>query len=411
MSPERLNAPAPGCSYFTPKQCIPAGTAVSPDRPVIFQPLKIRDVTFHNRIFVAPMCTFSADDGHLTDFHFQHLSVFAFRGAGLTTIEATSVSADGRISPEDSGLWKDSQIAPIKRIAEFVHSQGQKLAIQLAHAGRKASTLSPWAAGGTGNVIATEEQGGWPKDVVGPSTSSWGAGTCTPNEMSKADIEAVIADFGSAARRAVEAGVDVIEIHAAHGYLFHQFLSKTSNQRTDEYGGSWENRLRVPCGMIKAVRDAMPSGMPLFVRVSVTEWLEEIMPDSWVFEDTLRLVKMFPDLGVDLVDVSSAGNHEKQKIFTGNEYQVNLAGKLRGELAAANCPVYVGAVGRITDPVAARDIVGGNPEKDIPAKADVIFVGRQFLRDPAWVVTVGNKIGVKVQVPVQYQGAKSVSGS
>ncbi|MCJ1305648.1 hypothetical protein MMC08_008463 [Hypocenomyce scalaris] len=397
------NTAALDTPYFTPQQPVPAGTALSPNPPKLFQEIKIRDAVFHNRIWVAPMCMFSADNGHLTDLHFQHLAAFAFRGAGLTMIEATSVSPEGRISPEDSGLWCDSQIGPIKRIATFLHSQGQKLGIQLAHAGRKASIVAPWLSPRGKSVLATEETNGWPGEVIGPSAISWGSGCTTPNEMSKNDIGMIISRFSDAAKRAVEAGVDVIELHGAHGYLIHAWLSPVSNKRTDGYGGSFENRIRVPVEVIKAVRAAIPSGMPLFFRVSATEWLEDVLDESWTIEDALRFARLLPSLGVDLLDVSSAGSSPKQKISVGNIYQVGLAGQLRDAMRAEGLPMFIGAVGLITEPLKAEGIVAGIKETGEGPKADVVLIGRQFLREPEWVLRAADTLGVKVQWPLQYQ--------
>ncbi|MCJ1302225.1 hypothetical protein MMC08_005028 [Hypocenomyce scalaris] len=406
-----VNTPAPNTPYFTPIQAIPAGAALSPDPPKLFQEIKIRDVVFQNRIWVAPMCTFSADNGHLTDFHFQHLAAFAFRGAGLTMIEATSVSPEGRISPEDAGLWCDSQIAPIKRIANFLHSQGQKLGIQLSHAGRKASTVAPWLAPRGSSVLATEDINGWPSEVIGPSAISWGKGCTTPNEMSTKDIEVIVSRFGDAARRSVEAGVDVIELHGAHGYLIHAWLSPVSNKRTDEYGGSFENRIRVPVKIIEAVRAAIPSGMPLFLRISATEWLENVFDQSWTMDDALRFAKLLPALGVDLLDVSSAGSSPEQKISVGNSYQVGLAGQLREALRADGLPLLIGAVGLITEPSKAEGIVAGLDETGEGPKADVVLIGRQFLREPEWVLRAAHTLGLKVQWPRQYQTGKGLEGN
>ena len=401
------DATAPITPYITPKQPLPAGTALTSNPPVLFQPLRIRDVVFQNRIWVAPMCTFSADNGHLTDFHFQHLSAFAFRGASLTIIEATAVSPSGRISPEDSGLWKDSQIAPLRRLADFVHSQGQKLGIQLTHAGRKASVLAPWLVPSRGGSrIATEDLGGWPHDVRAPSPIRWGEGYHLPQEMSKADIHNVIGEFCDAARRAVMAGIDVIELHGAHGYLLNQWLSPSSNMRVDEYGGCFENRVRLVMEVIAAVRGVIPSGMPLFFRISATEWLEGLAPAWWTVHDTIRFAKLLPGIGVDLLDVSSGGNNAAQKIATGNEYQVGIAGQVRRALRAENIPLLVGAVGWITEALQAEEIVRGTEGESTGPKADVVLIGRQFLREPEWVLRAAYSMGVEIQWPIQYQRAK-----
>ncbi|KAK0108629.1 hypothetical protein ONS95_003422 [Cadophora gregata] len=413
-----VNSGAPNAPYFTPLQSPAAGTALVPNPPTLFSPLKIRDVTFQNRIWVAPMCTYSASNGHLTDFHLIHLSAFAFRGASLTIIEATSVLPNGRISPEDAGLWTDSQIAPIRRIADFLHSQNQKIGIQLAHAGRKASTLAPWV-GDKGRGVASKEAGGFEDDVMGPSAICWGQGFPMPREMSSQDVRDVIDGFRDSARRAVEGGVDVIEIHGAHGYLISSFLSPISNRRTDKYGGSFENRIRLLVEIIQTVRTVIPKGMPLLVRVSATEWMEKNAPESWDVESTIKLAKLLPGLGVDLLDVSSGGNSESQSVSIFNDYQVGIASQIRKALYEAGIrDLLIGAVGMITEAEAAKKIVQkGDDTIEITdengglAKADIVLVGRQFLREPEWVLRVAYRLGLKVQWPVQYQRGQFIRGS
>ncbi|KAH6704043.1 NADH-dependent flavin oxidoreductase-like protein [Leptodontidium sp. MPI-SDFR-AT-0119] len=407
----RINKGAPDVPFYTPIQSPAAGSALTPNPPTLFTPLKIRDVTFQNRIWVAPMCTYSASNGHLTDFHFVHLSAFAYRGASLTIIEATSVLPNGRISPEDAGLWTDSQIAPIRRIANFMHSQNQKLGIQLAHAGRKASTLAPWLAD-KGKGLATKEANGWPDDVMGPSAICWGEGFARPREMSAKDVKDVIDGFRDSARRAVEAGVDVIEIHGAHGYLISSFLSPISNRRTDKYGGSFENRIRLLVEIIQAIRGVVPKGMPLLLRVSSTEWMEKSGPESWDVESTIKLAKLLPGLGVDLLDVSSGGNNEAQTVNIFNDYQVGIAGRIRKELYDAGIKdLLIGAVGMITTAEAARSIVQSTDKNGGFAKADLVLVARQFLREPEWVLRVAHRLGLKVQWPQQYHRGQFVKGS
>lgn len=371
------------------------------------------------------MCTYSADYGTLTDFHFSHLSSFAYRGASLTIIEATSVLPNGRISPEDSGLWSDTQVAPIRRIADFLHSQGQKLGIQLAHAGRKASTVAPWLVSERGkSIMATKDVGGWPDDVMGASAIRWGDGYPMPREMSSQDIKDVIDGFRDAAARSVKAGVDVIEIHAAHGYLLCSWLSPISNKRTDQYGGSFENRTRLLFEIIKAIREVIPNGMPLLVRVSSTEWMEKSgEPESWDVESTIRLAKLLPALGVDLLDVSSGGNDERQSFTPFNDYQVNIAARIRSALYEAGIKeLLIGAVGMITEAEAAKSIVQNGQEgpreqieieneRGQTTKADVVLVARQFLREPEWVFRVAYRLGVKVQWPVQYHRGQFLKGS
>ena len=330
---------------------------------------------------------------------------------------------NGRITPEDSGLWQDSQIAPIKRIAEFVHSQGQKLGIQLAHAGRKASTCAPWLTKRGKTITATEEVGGWPGDVMGASAIKWGEGFAEPREMSERDIRDVREGFRDSARRALQAGVDVIEIHAAHGYLLSSFLSPISNRRTDRYGGSFENRIRLLVEVIQIVREVIPEGMPLLVRVSSTEWMDK-EPESWDVESTIKLAKLLPDLGVDLLDVSSGGNNEKQTVTPYNDFQVGIAGRIRSELYAAGIKnLLIGAVGMITEAEAAKSIVEDRKhtvaddgveiedEQGGIAKADIVLIARQFLREPEWVLRVAYRLGVKVQWPQQYHRGQFVKGS
>ncbi|CAG8977687.1 hypothetical protein HYALB_00009633 [Hymenoscyphus albidus] len=413
------NAVAPDAPYFTPLQSPPVGTALSPNPPTLFTP--------QNPGRVAPMCMYSAHAGHLTDFHLIHLSSFAFRGASLTIVEATSVLPAGRISPEDAGLWQDSQIAPLKKVADFVHSQGQKLGVQLAHAGRKASTLAPWLGERGKASLATEEVGGWPGDVKGASAIRWGEGFAEVKEMTVGDVEEVVEAFRQSAIRAVKAGVDVIEIHGAHGYLISSFLSPISNRRTDRYGGSFENRIRLLMEVIEVIRGVIPEGMPLLVRVSATEWMEEKSEESWDVPSTIRLAKLLPELGVDLLDVSSGGNNEAQKIEMHSDFQIGIAGQIRKALFEAGIKnLLIGAVGMITAAEVAKSIVqnansgtgtegmeGEKEKKTLEiedeqgkiAKADVVLVARQFLREPEWVLRVAHRLGVQVKWPNQYSRA------
>lgn len=408
----------------TPAQNPPAGTALSPNPPTLFSPLTIRDVTFQNRIWVAPMCMYSANDGHLTDFHLVHLGAFAYRGASLTIIEATAVRPEGRISPGDAGLWEDAQISGIKRVADFAHGQGQKIGLQLAHAGRKASTMPPWMAPRGKSAVAEEKDGGWPMGVKGMSALKWGEGYAEPSEMTIEEIQDVIDGFRDAAKRAVEAGIDVIEIHGAHGYLLHSSLSPVTNKRTDRYGGSWENRTRLLIDTIKAIRGVIPWGMPLLLRISATEWLEGV--ESWDVPDTIRLAKKLPELGVDLLDVSSAGNSPTQKIGMHTNYQISLAREIRSALYKEGITdLKIGCVGMITEAEAAKSHLEEEPtsylsqpetievkdEQGKIATADVVLVARQFMREPEWVFRVAYRLGVEVQWPVQYLRAGFLKGS
>ncbi|KAI3331917.1 NADPH dehydrogenase [Xylariaceae sp. AK1471] len=418
------NKAAPGVPFYTPAQEPPAGTALNPaTAPTLFQPLQIRDMTLQNRFAVAPMCQYSADDGHLTDWHFSHLSQFVIRGAALTIVEATAVLANGRITPQDSGLWKDSQIAPLKRIVDFAHSQGQKIGIQLAHAGRKASTLAPWLVPrGHASVVAAKEHGGWEDNVWAPSAIKFSEGYVTPKAVTVEDIKELVQGFRDAARRSVEAGFDTIEIHGAHGYMITEFLSPISNKRTDAYGGSFENRTRLLFETIAAVREVIPESMPLLLRISATEWMEHA-GESWTLEDSIRLAKLLPAAGVDLLDVSSGGNNADQKINIHPYYQVDLAGKIRETLQKEGTKLLIGAVGLITNAEMARSIVQEGKEATATGptthdsvevanevagpvtRADLVLMARQFLREPEFPLRVAHQLGVDVKWPNQYHRA------
>jgi 2,4-dienoyl-CoA reductase-like NADH-dependent reductase (Old Yellow Enzyme family) len=268
MTATIINEAAPGIPYFTPKQSPPAGTATNPQPngaaiPKLFQPIKIRGLEFQNRIFVSPMCQYSAQDGHVTAWHDAHIGGIVSRGPGLTFIEATGVVPEGRITPEDTGIWSDSHVAPLKSIVTFAHSQNQKIGIQLAHAGRKASTVAPWLSF---SAIAVKEAGGWPDNVVGPSAIKYSDTFPEVRALTREEVKDVVKAFEEGTKRALEAGFDVIEIHAAHGYLLSEFLSPVSNQRTDEYGGSFENRIRLTLEVVDAIRAIIPEDMPLFLR-------------------------------------------------------------------------------------------------------------------------------------------------
>lgn len=389
------NKPAPAISYFTPAQVPAAGTAFDPQPdgtpiPKLFQPIKVRGTTFHNRIFLSPLCQYSADDGHFTSWHMAHLGGIFTRGPGLSIIEATAVVPEGRITPEDAGIWKDSQIEPLRKIVEFAHSQNQKVGIQLAHAGRKASTVAPWLSLG---LAATESIGGWPDNVWGPSTVPYHDAFPVPKELSKAQIKAVVVAFAEATKRALKAGIDVIEIHNAHGYLLFSFLSPISNTRTDEYGGSFENRIRLTLEVVDAIRDVIPEDMPLFLRVSATEWLEEALPNepSWRVEDTVKLAGILAERGVDFLDVSSGGNHPKAIMKGGPAYQAPFAEAVK---QAVGDKLVVGSVGSITNGKIAQEVLD-------KGQADVILVGRQFQKNPAAVWAFASDVGVAIKVANQ----------
>ncbi|KAK4618562.1 Putative NADPH dehydrogenase [Fulvia fulva] len=446
MAPTIYNAPVPGVPYFSPHHKPSPGTPFDPTAkvPTLFKPLQIRGTTLRNRILVAPMCQYSTAEsgpqiGALTPYHIATLGHYALKGASLVFIEASGVQPNGRISPNCPGIWSDAQIDGVKALADFVHAQGALCGLQLAHAGRKASTMPPFIAAQVkkASVKATKEAGGWLGDVVGPSggeESVWdesGEGYYPPRELSVKEIEALVKDWTAAAVRAVRAGVDVLEVHGAHGYLIHQFLSPVTNRRTDRYGGSFENRTRLLIGIIEAIRAVIPSSMPLFLRLSSTEWLEDTEVGkkfgSWKVEDTISLAKIVSDLGVDLLDVSSGGNHPQQRInmFNSKDYQTKIAAQIRRELRAANKSLLIGAVGLITEAEQARDILEDREGREVKedsikqeaevAKAmtetsrdgnepmaDIILVARQFMREPEWVLKVAWRLGVDIAWPSQF---------
>jgi 2,4-dienoyl-CoA reductase-like NADH-dependent reductase (Old Yellow Enzyme family) len=352
----------------------------------LFTPLTIRGVTLRNRIAVSPMCEYSSTEGFANDWHVVHLGSRAVGGAGLVMTEATAVTADGRISPEDLGLWNDSHIPVLARIARFVEEQGAIAGVQLAHAGRKASTYRPWAA--RSGAVAVQD-GGW-RPVWAPSAISFSKDYPEPTALDSAGIAAVVAAFAAAARRVLAAGFHVIEIHAAHGYLLQEFLSPLSNHRTDAYGGSFEGRTRLVCEVVSAVREVWPIDRPLFARLSATEWVD----GGWTLDDSIALARLLGPLGVDLVDCSSGGNTPTVQAPIGAGYQVPLAAAVRREGAVAT-----GAVGLITDPAQADMIIRHN-------EADLVFLAREFLRDPYWPLHAARALGVDVPWPAQYQRAK-----
>lgn len=394
------NKAAKGISYFTPEQDPPAGTAIGADQsgtkiPKLFQPLRIRDLVLQNRIFLSPLCQYSADDGHHTPWHMAHLGGIISRGTGLAFVEATAVTAEGRITPEDAGLWKDSQIEPFRKEVEFAHSQSQKIGIQLAHAGRKASTAAPWIS--PGDTVGPELNG-WPDNVWAPSPLAYNDRHPMPKEMSIPQIEQFKADFIAAVKRALKAGFDCVEIHSAHGYLLHSFLSPKSNIRSDRYGGSFDNRIRLLLEVAELTRAEIPAGMPLFVRISGTDWLDGDGPDgvgdenkSWTMAQTVRLAPLLAERGVDVLDVSSGGLHPDQKPKTGPGYQSFLAKAVKD---AVGEKLIVGTVGSITSGVQANDLL----EKD---NLDLVFVGRAFQKNPGLVFFWGEELGLNVQMPNQ----------
>jgi len=350
----------------------------------LFDPLTIRGVTLRNRIVVSPMCQYSCEDGLANEWHFVHLGSRAVGGAGLVMAEATAVEARGRISPQDLGLWSDAHIEPLARIVRFIHSQGATAGIQLAHAGRKGSTARPWEGGGR----LEANQGGW-KDVVAPSAVPFSPDYPMPAEISAQGIAEVVRAFGEAARRAQQAGYRVVEIHAAHGYLLHEFFSPLSNHRGDAYGGSFENRTRMVREVAEAIRRYWPEKYPLFIRISATDWTE----GGWDVEQSVELARMLQPLGVDLVDCSSGGNVAGAKIPIAPGYQTKFAERIR-----QSAGILTGAVGMITSAVQAEQILRSG-------QADVVLLARQMLRDPYWPLHAAGELGHAASWPVQYQRA------
>jgi len=350
----------------------------------MFQPLTIRSVTLRNRIGVSPMCQYSCEDGVANDWHFVHLGSRAVGGAGIVIVEATGVAPEGRITPGCMGLWSDKHIEPLARIAKFVKEHGAVAGIQIAHAGRKASAALPW----NGGAHLSDAQGGW--ETIAPSAIPFGGGlTKVPRAMSEADILRVQNDFVATAKRALTAGFNFLELHAAHGYLFNEFLSPLSNQRTDKYGGSFENRTRLLLDTTRAVRHVWPENLPLAVRISAIDW----MPGGWQIEDSIALAKLLKAEGVDLVDCSSGGIVPDAKITVAPGYQVPFAEKVR---QGAN--IATAAVGFITEAKQADDIIR-------TGQTDLVLLARQFLNDPYWPAHAAKALGYKLPTPNQYARA------
>ena len=351
---------------------------------LLFTPLSIKSITFKNRIVVSPMCQYSSVDGFANDWHLVHLGSRAVGGAALLISEATSVSPEGRISPEDLGIWKDEHIEKLNQITTFIETQGAVPGIQLAHAGRKASTFPAWK--GRGQV--PRDQGGW--QTLSASEIPFHAKEEAPLALDAAGIQKVVSDFGKAAERALKAGFKVIELHAAHGYLVHQFLSPLSNVRTDEYGGSLENRARILIEIIDAVQAVWPADLPLFVRISATDWAE----NGWDEDQSVALVKILENKGVDLIDVSSGGLVSHQKITVGPSYQVPFSAKIKKETSA-----LTGTVGLITEAKQAEEILQ-------KGEADLIIMARELLRDPYFPLHAAHELGEDIAWPIQYDRAK-----
>lgn len=350
----------------------------------LFSSLQIKSLTFKNRMVISPMCQYSATDGFANDWHLVHLGSRASGGTALIIQEATSVSPEGRISPGDLGLWKDEHIEKLKSINKFIVSQNAIPGIQLAHAGRKASVSEPW----NGNKKLDETIGGW--ETVAPSAVGYHSNEKPPIALDKIGIQKVISDFKSATKRAVQAGFQVVEIHGAHGYLLHQFLSPLSNFRTDEYGGSFENRIRLLLEVLEAVQSEWPSDLPIFVRISATDWAD----GGWNIEESVQLSKILKEKGVDLIDVSSGGLVSHQQIPLGPNYQVSFAEKIKKETG-----ILTGAVGLITDADQSEAIVA-------TGKADLVLFARESLRNPNLALDFAKELGVNVPWPKQYERAK-----
>jgi 2,4-dienoyl-CoA reductase-like NADH-dependent reductase (Old Yellow Enzyme family) len=345
----------------------------------LFTPIAFRELTIRNRVFVSPMCQYSSEDGMPTTWHLVHLGSRAVGGAGLVMMEATGVSPEGRISPWDMGIWSDAHAAAMRPITDFIRGQGAAPAIQLAHAGRKASTGRPWTGGGK----VAPERGGW--QPVAPSAIPFDDKYPKPREMTLADIDKVVADFTAATYRATDAGFDVVEIHMAHGYLLHEFLSPLSNQRKDDYGGSLANRMRLPLRVANAVREAFPQQLPVFARLSCTDWVE----GGWDLPQSIELSRELKSLGIDLIDCSSGALVPHAKIPLGPGYQVPFAQAIRKEAGIAT-----GAVGMITEPAQAESILASG-------QADCVLIARVMLQDPYWALHAAEELHAEVEWPVQ----------
>ena len=346
----------------------------------LFSPLQLRSVRFANRIGVSPMCQYSSEDGFANDWHMVHLGSRAQGGAGLVILEASAVVPEGRITPGDLGIYKDEHIAGLERIVKFVHGQGARVGIQLAHAGRKASMSIPFG----GDRLLSPDEGGW--KPVAPSAVAFAPNYATPRALDQAGIDAIVRAFGQAARRALAAGFDLVEIHSAHGYLLNEFLSPLANQRTDQYGGSFENRTRLLLQVVDAVRAEWPAHLPLFVRISATDWAE----GGWTLDDSVELAKLLRAHGVDLVDTSSGGLAAHARITSGPGYQVPFAKRIRAEAGIATA-----AVGMITEAEQANAIVA-------EGQADMVLLAREMLRDPYWALHAAAALEETASWPVQY---------
>ena len=350
----------------------------------LFSPIKLRGVEFKNRIFCSPMCQYSSEEGKPTDWHLVHLGSRAVGGASLVVVEATGVSPEGRISPYDSGIWSDAHAEEFKRITAFIEKHGAVPGIQLAHAGRKASTDVPWR----NEKPLTPDEGGW--QPLAPSPLPFDEESPVPREMTKADLEAVVSQFADGTRRSLAAGFRVVEIHMAHGYLLHEFLSPLSNRRKDEYGGNFENRARLPLRVTRTVRESWPSNLPLFVRISCTDWVE----GGWDLPQSLELCRRLKEIGVDLVDCSSGGTVPYAKIPAGPGYQTPFAAEIRSKVA-----IPTSTVGLIMQPLQAEHVLA-------TGQADAVMIARELLRDPYWPLHAAQMLRVDLDWLPQYRRAK-----
>ncbi|RSL71805.1 hypothetical protein CEP54_001113 [Fusarium duplospermum] len=387
-----VNTGAKDVSFYTPIQDPPAGTPWDPQREgSLFSPLKLRNLTLRNRVIVSPMCQYSAKNGYMTPWHKQHLGSFAARGASLIITEVHAVSPEGRISPQDAGIWEDGQMVPLKEVVEFVHSQNSKIAIQMGHAGRKASTVVPWL---DRKAVAVKEADGWPDEVVAPSAIPFSPETLVPKEMTTEDIAKFKQDWVAGVKRALVVGFDAIEIHAAHGYLLNSFLSPASNQRTDEYGGSFENRTRLLIEIVQLTRNIVPADFPLLVRMPGTDYLDfDPSLPQWHIEEAGKLGRILADEGVDLLDISGGGLDSRQKITAGPGYQVPWAAAVKK--AVEGTGILVTAVGSITSGKQAQGYLSDG-------SVDAVLVGRGFLKDPNLVWHWADELDIDIHVAAQY---------
>ena len=349
----------------------------------LFSSFSIKEITFKNRLVISPMCQYSSIDGFASNWHLVHLGSRAVGGAGLIMQEATAISPEGRITFKDLGIWKDEHKSKLQEIVSFIHQNDAKIGIQIAHAGRKASHEVPWKGG---DAISSDSENGW--STLAPSALPFKAGSLVPNEMSIEEIKATVANFVSAAQRAKEVGYDVLEIHAAHGYLIHEFYSPLSNKRQDQYGGSFQNRIRLLLEVVEQVLPVWGSDKPLFVRISATDWVDH----GWTIDDSIELAKILKSKGVDLIDTSSGGNI-LTKIPSDVNYQVDLSERIKKE-----ADIYTGAVGLIQEAAQAEEILAKE-------KADLVFIARESLRNPYFGLNANKELTGKVEAPQQYRRA------